>query len=672
MHCSKLIVSLFSSAIVCGIAAAQQPVLNLDRSLGPARVGVSGDLTKDYTLQVTTNQMASWDFLLKLTLTNSPQNWFDSSSVVAPMRFYRALESAEPVEIGSDFRLTDHLGRSHELFYYQNDPSVQTNIRAITLIFTGNGCAKIREMLPTIKALTTKFTPQGVLFWLIDSNQQDNRSNIVAEAASLGINSSLPILHDAAQLVARAYHAATTPEAIAIDMIDASIFYRGAIDDRLASNTVATTQSYLSNALANFLAGQPVSIGRSVPSGCAVAFKPSFTNISYSTEIAPLLQAKCIRCHSPGNIAPWSMTNYNVVADHTYEIRREIRAGRMPPWHADPAYGTFTNDFSLKPGEAAKLAQWLEDGAQRGSGPDPLATEITTINYPFAWPTNLGQPDVIYRIPLQNIAATGVDNNGSYRTPVVVNTLIPSNVWLRAAVVRPGNIKVVHHCLVFDGSTGPLAGLDGFFAGYVPGANPSLFPTNTGKFLTNGQVLTFQMHYVTIGTSQTDQTELGLYLSPTAPTYPLQTKSAYNLGISIPPNSAQYQTTAQLPASGNLTTNILLYDLEPHMHFRGNWFKFEVVYANNIHETLLSVPNYVFRWQSTYRLTQPKYIPKGAHILCTGGYDNTTQNADLMDIYSATQDARFLPSRNVFFNQQSYDEMFIGYMNYAEVPGPPP
>jgi hypothetical protein len=147
------------------------------------------------------------------------------------------------------------------------------------------------------------------------------------------------------------------------------------------------------------------------------------------------------------------MTNYDIVSIYGPKMRNEIRAGRMPPWHADPKYGVFTNDFSLKPEEAAKLVQWVDDGAQRGAGPDPLAVEITTTNYPFAWPTDLGTPDVVYKIPLQSISASGVDNGGNYRYINVTNTLITSNAWLRAAVARPSNIKVVHHCLVFDGSS---------------------------------------------------------------------------------------------------------------------------------------------------------------------------------------------------------------------------
>jgi len=70
-----------------------------------------------------------------------------------------------------------------------------------------------------------------------------------------------------------------------------------------------------------------------------------------------------------------------------------------------------------------------------------------------------------------------------------------------------------------------------------------------------------------------------------------------------------------------------------------------------------------------FRLVQPKYIPKGSRILCTAGWDNTTQNITLMDAYASSGgDPNYSPTRTVGFGEQTYDEMFIGYLDYAEVP----
>lgn len=653
--------------LACSPVSGQPPFLKLDRNAGPARIGLSGSVGEAYMLESTTNLASGiWDFQLMLPLTNSLQSWFDAASLTSPNRYYRARQlDALPVEFASDFRLIDHLGRSRSMYYHFNDP----NVRAIVLIFTGNGCAKIRDMIPTIKALTNTFSPQKVLFWLVDSSPSANRSNILAEAISLGISNGPPILHDVAQLAGRAYNSANTPEAIAVSTTNLNIFYRGAIDDRPGSNSVATTQNYLSNALTSFLAGgvSAVSPVATRPAGCDIPYSPRFTNLLYSTDIAPILVGKCVRCHSPGNIASWAMTNYAVISDFALSIREEIRANRMPPWKGDPAHGNFANNYSLTPDEARKIVQWIDDGAVKTPGEaDPLASLTPSTNYPFAWPADLGQPDAILRIPTQSIPAFGVVN---YRYFNITNNIFSSNVWLRAAVVRPTNTKVVHHSLMLEGSEN--GGLNGFFAGYVPGVEATIYPTGTGKLLTNQQVFQIQMHYITTGVAESDRTEVGLYLASSPPQYPLQTKAAYNVFFSIAANSASSQTTALFPASGTLNTNILLHEVNPHMHLRGSWFKYEVIYPPGhvpASEILLSVPSYVFHWQTAYRLAQPKYIPKGSRIVCSGGWDNTGQNSELLESYYESLDSRLLPSRTVGFGEQTYDEMFIGYLNFVEVP----
>ena len=101
----------------------------------------------------------------------------------------------------------------------------------------------------------------------------------------------------------------------------------------------------------------------------------------------------------------------------------------------------------------------------------------------------------------------------------LTNTWTGGDVWLKAAVVRPGNTRVVHHSLVFQGTTG-LAGLDGFFAGYVPGTEPTNYPSNTGKLLKAGDKLIFQMHYTTAGTAETDITQLGFIFCRRRPRMP--------------------------------------------------------------------------------------------------------------------------------------------------------
>jgi AhpC/TSA family len=648
-------------ACLCGAATTQSAELTITPGAGPVRLGIRGQVGREHILQSTPTPTLtnSWGELVTLTTTNSDHPWWDSASAMTSLRFYRVVApaTARPPFFAGNFQLVDHTDRSRELAYYNN-------YRAVVLVFTAVGCTNSQASLSTIKTLRDQFEPQGVRFLLLNASRDEVRTNIAAQATALAID--LPILKDEGQLVARELGVRATTEAFCFNTTNWMLFYRGALDDRadFSAPRLPTTQNYVSNALASFLAGRVITPSRTVPPGCVIPL-PVQTNFTYATDIAPLLQAKCLRCHSEGNIGTWAMTNHSIVSNFSLAIKNEVLARRMPPWHADAQYGSFTNDNSLTPDQAALLVQWINDGAPRGPGADPLALAPQSTNvFPYTWPAALGTPDVVLRIPTQRLPAFGIVN---YVYVNVTNTL-PQDVWLRAAVVRPSNRRVVHHCLVYFGNNSAFNGLDGYFAAYVPGMEPVAFPAGTGKLLPAGTTLKFQLHYTTTGQAETDVTELGLYLAPAPPAAELQTKSAYDLlsftgipffGISpfsIPPSAADYPAvTASLTPS--TTKSVLLHEINPHMHYRGSRFKCEAVYPDNSREVLLSVPKYDFHWQTLYRFTQPKVLPAGTRLECSGAFDNSAQNRDNPD-----------PSATVTFGDQTYNEMFIGYVNFSVIP----
>jgi hypothetical protein len=93
------------------------------------------------------------------------------------------------------------------------------------------------------------------------------------------------------------------------------------------------------------------------------------------------------------------------------------------------------------------------------------------------------------------------------------------------------------------------------------------------------------------------------------------------------------------------------------MHLRGSWFKYEALYPDGKRELLLSVPKYDFNWQTEYRLTTPKTVPAGTWLLCNGAHDNSAHNPNNPD-----------PTKRVHWGAQSFEEMFMGFMNVAELP----
>ncbi len=165
-------------------------------------------------------------------------------------------------------------------------------------------------------------------------------------------------------------------------------------------------------------------------------------------------------------------------------------------------------------------------------------------------------------------------------TYLTVPVPVTAERWLRAAVVRPGNAAVVHHALVFEGTLldvlANAGGLGGYFAGYVPGMEPAFYPDDTGKRVRAGSSVTFQMHYTTTGKAESDQTQLGLYFAAAPPARELLTRSAFTTNIDVPAGAPEYEREATYTPSA--TRDVMLYELSPHMHYRGKRFKYEALY----------------------------------------------------------------------------------------------
>ena len=606
------------------------------------RINLHGQPTQDHVLEYSSD-LKNWEPLLSLRLPSSPFQW---NAPLVPNRgsgFYRLLQwpGSAPREEAADFRLIDHEGRTRQLHYY----SFQ---KAIVLFFTDPDADP--SLGATLTDLKSSFGAQDAEFWIIDPISE-NRSDLVTTADTW--ETDVPILHDSAQLVSRAYQVARGTEVVAIDTASWTVFYRGAIERPAVNGSPA--QSYLSDALTAFFGGQVSTYRHAPATGHPLPLGPTEL-VSYEEVIAPMIIESCVRCHSPNNIAPFSLDSYESLASWAHEIREVTLTGEMPPWFADPEFGSYEDDWSLSEESLRALVDWIDQGALKGDGADPLADFVANTpppsKYPFNWPAELGEPDMILTIPTQNIPANGEVN---YRY-IELSPNIPADTYLRAAIIKPGNREVVHHSLAFIGSTFEAfiqgAGLNGYFAGYVPGVQAIAFPPNSGKLLEANPTLTVQMHYQTNGRPQTDTTQLGLYFHSTPPEMEYRTTAASTTSINIAPGVREYPREASVVLSATEPT--LLYELSPHMHFRGSRMEYDAIYPNGEVEKLLSVPHYIFDWQLLYRLAEPKWLPAGTEIRVRGAFDNSPQNPENPD-----------PVQSVRFGEQSDEEMFIGYINFA-------
>jgi hypothetical protein len=96
------------------------------------------------------------------------------------------------------------------------------------------------------------------------------------------------------------------------------------------------------------------------------AHDPITTRVTWHGEVARIVEARCVRCHSPEGRGPMSLATYEDARPWAKAIKEEVMTRRMPKWHAVRGYGAFSNDPSLSPFEIALIAAWADGGAPKG------------------------------------------------------------------------------------------------------------------------------------------------------------------------------------------------------------------------------------------------------------------------------------------------------------------
>jgi len=372
--------------------------------------------------------------------------------------------------------------------------------------------------------------------------------------------------------------------------------------------------------------------------------------VTFSKQVARIMQDKCQSCHHAGTSAPFALASYKDAVRHSGTIREVITEKRMPPWHADPRYGCFENDRRLSKGEMDTLLAWLDSGMTKGDDKDlpPART--------FADGWVIGKPDVVFELPAeQTVPATGVVEYKYYITP----TNFKEDVWVQAAEARPGNRGVVHHIIVSyrdpknkDRSGGGRAGIgDGFIVGTAPGDMPLMLPPGMARKVPAGAELVWQMHYTPNGKEAKDKSQVGLifYKGKEPPKFNAQTRGIMNGNFVIPPK----ESNQLVESDWVLPRDTILLSFMPHMHLRGKDFEYRAEYPNGKSEVLLSVPHYDFGWQTSYRLAKPLHLPKGTRLHCTAHFDNSSANPANPD-----------PSKEVTWGDQTWEEMMIGWVDF--------
>lgn len=547
------------------------------------------------------------------------------------------LHAAERV---GDFSLLDQNGKFHHIAWYDDH-------KAIAFLVQVNGSAATRSAAAEYERLQAQFDAQGIEFMMINPLGQA-RDSVQAEAATLG--TSLPVLIDDAQIVSQAMGVQRSGETFLFDPRSFEVIYRGPV-------------SGLQSALGEVAAGQAISAPMVAMTGADVDYQLSQQiaqhGVSYSDDVAPIIEQNCASCHRVGGIAPFAMDSHAMLQGWSPMIREVLMTKRMPPGQLDPHVGKFSNDYNLAIADQQKLIQWIEAGSVKDGSVDPLAV--------LTWPESkwaFGEPDLIVKLPPQNIPATGILE---YRTVIVPFEGLDRDRWVRASEYLAGDRQVLHHTLnavMQPGETRPrgfLGEVDpnaAYITPYIPGAEPHIEKPNTGGLLKAGSKLALQLHYTTMGKETVDASEIGIWFYPDdqIPQERLSSECACifpDKWTNIP----AYDPDFEQQQSITIEADAYLQSFIPHMHFRGKSMSFAAHLPNGEVEQLINIANYNYNWQIDYKLEEPVFVPAGTKIVATAAYDNSSQNKANPD-----------PARTVPWGDQSWDEMFFGqvYWKYVD------
>jgi thiol-disulfide isomerase/thioredoxin len=523
-----------------------------------------------------------------------------------------------------------------------------TNKKAIVLLFLGADCPVSNLYVPTLVELEKKYRDQNVQFLAVYPNEPEDLDQIATHACER----DLPclVLKDCGQRLAGAVGITRVPSVAVLDG-DFVLRYRGRVDDRYgaAIRRPKATRDDLRQAIDEVVAGKKVAVAETEADGCLIAKQvksPIKTEVTFAKHIAPILQKRCEVCHRPDQAAPFTLMNYEDAVKHAAMIREVTAQRRMPPWHADPRFGKFSNDRRLSRDELDLIGAWVDQGMLKGNDKD--------LPKPVEWAKGWihGKPDLVLTMPEEfEVPADGVLPYKNW----IIDPKFTEDRWVRIAEAQPGNAAVVHHVVAYiqrDGSNNPV-GPDGSIAilvGWAPGDLGLVCPPDTAVRVPKGAKLRLEMHYTPIGRKVKDRSSIGVTFADKPPKYEMFLSEFANMSFEIAPHHPHFKAEATF----RLRADARIVSFTPHMHWRGKDYMYELILPDGKRQTLLSVPRWDFNWQMVYRFEEPLKVPKGSRIHSVAHWDNSTNNPYNPD-----------PSKPVRFGLQTWEEMMVGFVAYV-------
>jgi hypothetical protein len=356
--------------------------------------------------------------------------------------------------------------------------------------------------------------------------------------------------------------------------------------------------------------------------------------ITFTKDVAPILQKNCQQCHQPGAVGPMALTTFEEVRPWSRAIRQKVVSGEMPPYRYDRGLGiqNLKHDLRLTEAEIQTIARWVDSGSPRGNPADMPPAPKFANPHEWAFAADFGQPDIIVKTEPFSLPAKGQD---VWWRPVVPSGLTKDRC-IKAISVKPSlkGRAAAHHAnsdlVVFDEKTNSYVERERL-SEYALGKTGEVVPPDTCRTLPANSMVRWDVHYYPTGEELTnDVVEMGIWFYPEDHQAKYkQDLKLYSLlmkggDLELPPHG-----TAMTQGFHSFKTPVRIDSFQPHGHFRLVAKTLEIFYPETGKlEMISSVSNWTNSWHTShiYADDAAPLVPKGAVLVITGYYDNTAAN----------------------------------------------
>src|SRR5262245_25464167 len=368
------------------------------------------------------------------------------------------------------------------------------------------------------------------------------------------------------------------------------------------------------------------------------------TDVTFTKDIAPILQRSCQNCHRPDGVAPMSLVTYEDVRPWARSIKTRTAIGPhrgvMPPWYIEKNVGIqkYKNDPSLSDAEIAKIAKWADNGAPQGNPADmPAARAFESFD---RW--TIGQPDLIVKTNEILVKANQPDWWGEIDS---VDSGLKEDRYVKDLEIREVNDvpkdgsgratvggRYVFHHMIWATDNGGGDGVNAPWPVHEVGRNADHFAPDAGRLLrANAKIVSNSVHLHSNGRDTKAHLEIGFTFHPIGYKPTVRASQSRSLGNGVDISIRPMEPNQQLHAYTVLQEHTKVTSFEPHLHAPGSRMCLEAIWGYNIQT--LTCAGYDHNWVRGYDYSDESapLLPKGTILHIIGYMDNSPTNKNIPD-----------------------------------------